>query len=123
MGARTNGFGTLTPLPNEVSPHRTTASVYFDHHYARLDLLGRWTWERFARLCQFLKVTPHELASLAMIPHKRIEWFQRHNHLGGNQWVAQAFILTVIEARVLRNWSKDIIEEPFPSFAEASQTS
>lgn len=114
MGVRTSSFGLLLPLPNRASRRQTLISRYFDLHYSSLDLLGRWTWERFARLCDFLKLTPEEVASLALLPHARLTFFKERNHIGGNDYMPHAMMLTLLEARVLKNFSVDVIDNPFP---------
>lgn len=104
------------PLPNAKSDVTTPASRLLDIHYANLLLIERWNWDRYITLCQFLKLTPAELASLCLMPHAWLERFKEENRIphtaGGAR--AVAFILTLIEAHAMKAISKDVIENPFP---------
>jgi len=103
--------------PNARSSHRSPTSLVIDAHYAGLALTHRWTWERYTRLAAFLQLTKWELASLALIPHRRIERWERDFIFPFEPDVAyaHAMILTLIEANVLSNYTKDIIANPFPT--------
>lgn len=96
--------------PNRGSKHQTLASLRIDLHYAKLDVIRRWSWERFHRLASFLNVTHGELASLVALPHSRLGTIKERNFFPGST----ALLLTIIEANALKNYSEDIIENPFP---------
>ena len=104
-------------LPNEGSKCQTPASLKVDLWYAHLNVWQRWTWERFQRLALFLKLTPAELASIACIPHRSLPSFEERNHLYNGQAMdrAAALVLTLLEAHVLREYSRDVIANPFPN--------
>lgn len=110
-------FGYVRKPPNSFSDQRTPTTILFDTHYAQLRLVERWTWERFARLSSFLTMTPAELASMAGMSHGLLESWKRSNMLPGHGRLPQAIILTLLEARVLDQWSTDIIPNPFPNFS------
>lgn len=103
-------------LPNVGSPHQTPASLATDAHYMSLRLVPRWDWDRFARLSAFLKLTPYELGSLALITHKEVGAWSQNNLLPMKEADARraALILTLIEAHILKDYTSDIIENPFP---------
>ena len=104
-------------LPNVKSERATAASRLIDIHYANLLLIERWNWDRYITLCQFLKVTPVELASLCLIPHTWLGRFKEENQLNASNGGARAvaLILTLVEAHAMKAISKDVIENPFPS--------
>lgn len=108
------GFGYVPPLPNTGSAHQTPASLMVDVHYSNLRLLERWTWERYARFCQFLKMTPYEVASLVMLRHDAVEKFREGNRIPGHNARAVALLLTLVEAWACKEWAGDVIENPFP---------
>lgn len=117
MGAKTpRGVVYVPPMPNEKSRHQTPASLAIDLHYANLLLVERWDWDRYSRLCNLLKLTPHEMASLVLLPHKYVERFRELNGLPMNYAHARAvgLILTLLEAHLCKHISKDVIENPFP---------
>jgi hypothetical protein len=62
-------------LPNTKSKHRTSLTMLFDMHWAKLGVHRRWTPERFVRLANFHNWTPYELASFVGMPHSEIERF------------------------------------------------
>lgn len=106
-------------LPNEGSELQTPTTLQVDLHYAKLAIWHRWSWERFVRLCNFLKVTPAELASIACIPHNQLENFQRRNRImqSGSPNRAAALVLTLLEAHVAKEYTADVIEAPFPDLS------
>jgi len=107
----------LAPLPNEGSPHETPASIAIDVHYSNLLLYERWTYDRFVRLCAFLRVTEYEMASLVMMPHAWVPRFERDNRVpGAKQGAGRALllILTILEAKLLHDYTRDVIDNPFP---------
>lgn len=115
---RKKGSGYLPPLPNAASEFRTATTTLIDLHYSNLRIAERWDWDRFQRLCSFLKVTEYELASLVLCPHDWIPKFREHNRIpcsvsGGGR--AVAMMLTVLEAKVLRRLVPDVIDEPMPN--------
>lgn len=114
MRRRSSAFGELPKFPNETSSHNTPACLIIEEHYGRLQLSVRWTWERYARLCQFLNMTPWEVASLAMIPHTSIARFREDNRLNGFGCRSQLLLLTLLEAHVCGQMSGDVIANPFP---------
>ncbi len=105
MRAKSNAL-----LPNKASKIQTVASTRIDVHYATLNVIRRWNWERFHRLAAFLNVTYGELASLIALPHDRLATIKERNFFPGSS----ALLLTIIEANALKNYSEDIIENPFP---------
>lgn len=106
-------------LPNEGSELQTPTTLQIDLHYSRLRVWERWSWERFVRLCNFLNLTPPELASIACIPHNQLKLFQRRNRImqthSPNR--AAALVLTILEAHCTKAFTKDVIEEPFPNLS------
>lgn len=101
----------VSPLiPNKGSKHRTPASLQVDLHYAELNIVGRWNWERFKRLSAFLKLTHGELASIVCLTHKRMESCARANRFDA----PVALLLTLLEAEYLADYSNDVIANPFP---------
>ena len=106
----------LPPLPNKGSVGQTPASLAIDVHYANLLLVERWDWERYVRLANFLRLTPHELASLVLLPHSFLDAYASRNGLPMDYNRARpiAMLLTLVEAHVAGHLTKDVIEEPFP---------
>jgi hypothetical protein len=103
--------------PNFGSDFATPSSQRVDAHYVKLNLLDRWTWERFSRMCRFMQLTPYELGSIACIPHRVIEQWKLRSVLpmSATQGAyAVALILTVIESQVLAGHVSDVIEDPIP---------
>lgn len=109
------------PLPNENSPHNTPASVLIDAHYHTLQLTKRWTWFRYVRLCNLLKMTPYEMASLVMLSHKSIAVFEQFKVLPQAKARPVALVLTMLEAHILGEASHDVIKNPFPNLNAALQ--
>lgn len=109
-------------MPNASSPHKTPATVIYDQHWRSLDLIGRWDWDRYVRLCSFLSHTPYELGSLVMLSHKNVDLFKQYNRLvvGLGDGAAQpvALVLTLLEAHVLRAVKSDAIQNPFPQLKQ-----
>lgn len=115
---RKRGSGYLPPLPNADSPLTTATTKLLDLHYSNKRIAERWTWERYQRLCSFLKVTEAELASLCLMPHGWIPKLKESNMLpcsvnGGGR--AVGMILTLLEARVLKKLVPDVVAHPFPN--------
>lgn len=112
-------------LPNEGSKLATPSTLSIDLHYAQLRIWERWTWERFSRLCTFLKVTPAELASIACIPHNQLDAFQQRNRVmqSGSANRAAAMVLTLLEAHVCAEFTKDVLENPFPNLGSPNSGS
>lgn len=113
---RKEGEGILPPLPNASSKVRTATTFLIDIHYSNLRVVERWDWERYLRLCRFLKLTEAELASFVCMPHDWLPVYKARNRLpysvgGGGR--AVALLLTVMEARVLRKWADTV--QPFPN--------
>lgn len=106
-------------LPNLGSDGQTPASLAIDIHYTRLMLIERWTWERFVKLCHFLKMTSCEVASLVLLPHKNLPAYQLKNILPMHRAHAAsvALNLTLLEAYLMRGLTKDVIENPFPNLS------
>lgn len=107
-------FGFIPRLPNEGSKHQTPASLMIDSHYAKSRVVERWSWERYVRLCQFLRMTPWEVASIVMLSHNAVETFHRRGRLSGTGYRAVALVLTLLEAHVMAAWTDDVIRNPFP---------
>lgn len=97
---------------NRGSRFRTTGSMRIDLHYAKLGILMRWDWNRYTRLCEFLNLTVHEMASLILLPHTHLESIERNNTFPG----PAALLLTLLEANALKNYTNDVIAEPLPKF-------
>ena len=109
----------IAPLPNPGSEWQTPASLIIDIHYMNLLLVERWTWERFTKLCLFLKMTSYEVASLVLLPHKKVEEYRVKNILPLKRAHASsvALSLTLLEAYLMRGLTNDVIENPFPNLA------
>lgn len=105
-------------LPNERSHGQTTASLLIDVHYGKLFLVERWNWDRFIRLCSFLKMTPCEVASLVLMPHSDVALYERNNRLISLRARPIAMLLTLLEAHVCRGMTDDIIENPYPDLTK-----
>ncbi len=105
-------------LPNKGSPHQSPSSLLIDVHYAKLNLVRRWNWDRFHRLAAFLRLTHGELASLVCIQHSHLNGIQRRNVFPG----PAALLLTLLEAQVLAKCSNDIIPQPFPQYAPSTDS-
>lgn len=112
-------------LPNEGSAGQTPASLAIDIHYLTLMLVERWTWERFAKLCLFLKMTDCEVASLVLLPHKYVARYRETNVLPLSRAHAEsvALSLTLLEAYLMRGLTEDVIEQPFPNLNKCSPSS
>lgn len=106
-------------LKNKGSSYETPASTLIDLHYANLNIVRRWDWERFVRLCMFLRITPGELASLVCM---------RHSALNGAKENSQfpepvCLLLTLVEAEALKNFAPhETIQNPFPSHGPRCST-
>lgn len=109
-------FGYIPPLPNEGSTLQTPSTVLIDVHYCKLLLVERWTWERFTRLCAFLRISNAELASAVLMPHKMLAAYERDNRIPNRSGAARpiALLLTLLESHCCRHMTKDVIENPFP---------
>jgi hypothetical protein len=103
-------------LQNKGSPLQTPASLLTDVHYAKLNIVRRWNWDRFNRLAAFLQLTHGELASLICLPHSQLPGIRKRNVFPG----PVALLLTLLEAQVLAQFSNDIIAQPFPPNASSS---
>lgn len=103
-------------LPNAGSSGQTPASLRIDLEYERKQIWARWTWQRYVRLCNLLRLTPEELASVACIPHRSLPSFERNNHLYINRAPnrAGALVLTLLEAHCAKHLTNDVVENPFP---------
>jgi hypothetical protein len=114
----------VPPLPNIGSDGQTPASLAIDVHYARLFLVERWTWERFVRLCHFLKMTSCEVASLALLPHRYIPLYQERNvlPLPRAHAASVALSLTLLEAYLMRGLTDDVVSQPFPDLNVVAHT-
>lgn len=97
-------------VPNQGSKLQTPASLNIDLHYAHLDVIRRWNWERYHRLAAFLQLTYGELASLICLPHSQLKGIRERNVFPG----PPALLLTLLEAQVLSAYSSDVIAQPFP---------
>lgn len=107
---------TLT-LPNLGSKGQTPASLAIDIHYLKLMLVKRWDWERYVKLCTFLKMTAYEVASLVLLPHRSVEKYQTKNTLPLARAHAEsvALNLTLLESYLMRGLTEDVIDNPFPN--------
>lgn len=117
--ARKESLSYAAVLPNEGSKGQTPASLAIDVHYATLMLVERWNWERFVKLCTFLKMTSCEVASLVMLPHSKLVAYQLRNVLPLHRAHASsvALSLTLLEAYLMRGLTEDVIENPFPDLS------
>lgn len=108
-------------LPNVGSAGQTPASLAIDIHYTQLMLVERWTWERYVKLCHFLKMTSFEVASLVLLPHKKVPLYQHKNILPMSRAhsASVALNLTLLEAYLMRGLTEDVIENPFPNLSRA----
>jgi len=99
-------------LPNRRSPAATPASLLIDLRYAKLGIIARWSWDRYIRLAAFLNYTPAELASVVALPHRKLKAIEAGTmRFPGST----ALVLTLLEAQAMRNYSTDIIPQPFPT--------
>lgn len=98
-------------IPNRGSKFRTPASLNFDLHYAQLRVVSRWDRDRFMRLCAFLQLMPHELASLICWPHSQVQRAIDNSDFPG----PVALLLTLIEAQAMHTHTKDVISNPIPT--------
>lgn len=119
---RKKGDGYLPPLPNSNSEHTTATTKLLDLHYSNLRIGERWTWDRYQRLCSFLKLTEYEMASLCLMPHDWVSKMKERNQMpcivnGGGR--AVGMILTMLEARVMKKIVPDVIEDPMPNLGAA----
>ena len=107
-------------LPNEGSRGQTPASLAIDIHYTNLMLVERWTWERFTKLCLFLKMTAYEVASLVLLPHRCVDAYRAKNVLPllPIHAASVALNLTLLEAYLMRGLTEDVIENPFPDLTK-----
>lgn len=112
-------------LANQDSRGQTPSSLMIDIHYMNLMLVERWDWSRFARLCEFLKMTSCEVASLVRLPHRLVEAYKEGNILPLRQAHAEsiALTLTLLEAYLMRGLSDDIIDQPFPNLTKCGAQS
>ena len=112
-------------LPNTGSPGQTPASLAIDIHWAKLMLVKRWDWERYVKLCQFLKMTDCEVASLVMLPHAKIGAYKRRNLLPLHAAHAEsvALNLTLLETYLMRGLTDDVIKNPFPDLNQCGEPS
>jgi hypothetical protein len=113
-------FGYIPDLPNNGSPLQTPSTLLVDVHYAKLLLVERWTWERFTRLCAFLRISEAELASAVLMPHKMIPVYKQKNKIPNRAGSARpiALLLTLLEHHCMGAMTKDTIANPFPSFQQ-----
>ena len=68
---------TGSSLPNSGSPLQTASSILIDARYARMFVERPWTWDRYLRLCSYLKLMPAEQASIVRMPHSDLALFER----------------------------------------------
>lgn len=104
-------------LPNPGSEGQTPASLAIDIHYMNLLLVERWNWDRYLKLCLFLKMTEYEVASLVRLPHKCIERYRETCLLPmrGGFCESVALTLTILEAYLMKGLTSDIVENIFPN--------
>lgn len=109
-------LGYVPDMPNAGSPHQTPSTLLIDAHYAQLLLVERWTWERFTRMCAFLQVSPAELASAVLLPHRFLDAYKRENKIPSRigSGPAIALVLTLLETHCCGAMTRDVIENPFP---------
>ena len=92
------------------SEYATSASILMDAHYARLGVVKKWNKERVDRLCGFLRMNYGEVASLLLMPHKE---FQRVLISPKPFPGPLCLLLSIIEHRYLRHYTKDTIDNLF----------
>ncbi len=109
-------------LPNAGEKTQTPASLKIDLWYHQLNIYDRWTWERFQRLAEFLRVTPYELGSIVCITHKQVDHYRLRNKLmdGANQNRSAALVLTLLETFCCKAYTNDIVENIFPDLNTVS---
>lgn len=107
----------IPELPNPNSGGQTPASLAIDIHYMNLLLVERWNWERYVKLCVFLKMTEYEVASLVRLPHKYIERYREGYTLPMYRGFSEsvALTLTILESYLMKGVSPDIVENIFPN--------
>lgn len=97
-------------LQNKSSPYKTAATLRIDLHYAKLGIIARWDWRRYARLAQFLNLTIYELGSTICLPHATVENAKNRNKFDG----PVCLLLTLLEAQAMMTYTNDVIRNPFP---------
>lgn len=80
--------------------HATPTTARIDLYYTELALERRWDLRRYDRLCEFLRLTRYEMASLICLSHAKLEQHIKRNRFNG----PTALLLTLIEANILKNW-------------------
>ncbi len=105
-------------LPNEDSEHQTPCSLQIDVHYTRLFIQNAWNWDRYIRLCSFLRLTPAELASIVRMPHEDLRGFEETLRLNPKRRGPLELLLTVFEATVYGELSGDTVKNPFPDLSK-----
>jgi hypothetical protein len=104
-------FG-FSSLPNLGEKSQTPATLMIDTHYAQLRLLDRWTWERYCRLCEYLRMTAYEMASVVMLPHANVSIFRTHGRIPNPGATHIALLLTMIEYNMCKGIAIDAVD-PF----------
>jgi hypothetical protein len=111
-------FGTFPSLPNG-REHQTPASLYIDSWYSKIEIVERWSWERYVQLCNTLRMTPFEMASLVCMPHTAVVKFEANNCLPPEGRRPIALLLTLVEAHFLSELVPDVVKEIFPDLNKA----
>lgn len=100
-------YGKGLPNPDETT---TPGSLQADIHYATLGIQGAWNRERVLRLCGWLRITRHELASFVMLPHTQMDKYIERDLFPG----PVALLFTLIENQFM----PDVLMDAIPSKPE-----
>jgi hypothetical protein len=105
----------IPQMPNVNSARKTPVSVAIDGRYCALLLNERWNWGRFVRLCQFVEMTPEEVASIVMMPHRWLRDYEKNHTLPDTEASRPiALLLTILENHWMGKMCSDVISDPFP---------
>jgi len=93
--------------PDETS---TPGSLQVDAHYARMGIKSVWDKPRILRLCGWLRVTPHELASLLLVAHRDMDGWLGKGRIPG----PVCLLLSLLENHVARGFVHDPVPQEGP---------
>lgn len=93
-------------LTNNNVETSTELSMLYDIHYNELNIVNRWGRERIQRLCDVMKVSSFELASVIRMPHTEMKAaMTKGSPLHGSACV----LLSEMEKHMLSKYTKDVI--------------
>ena|SRR5579859_4152806 len=101
-------------LPNTGSKVQTAASLLIDVRYARMFVERPWDWDRFLRLCAFLKLMPAEQASIVRMPHSDLPLFERDLRIPNARRGPVELLLEQFERHHFERLKKSPAENVFP---------